>query len=210
MKDDILQVGTPVVVCHHVSRSAPGSDGECGHCCKRSTRRRTQTDVQRWRRRERQAKRREARLRDTSQNSSCSEEEEHQDRSARDATQKGTLSDGDSPMRLRKGTRWEYDVSWRTFHSTVGTGYTENVRIFDQTVEAKTKDWKSNKFAQNNDHYRSLLKNHTLTELILTLELQKWRFLVETHAFKRQLRNHLESKYGWWRYILKMEIETAY
>ena len=43
-----------------------------------------------------------------------------------------------------------------------------DVRMFDQTVESKTKGWKDYKFVQNNDLYRSPLKNVTLTELIST------------------------------------------
>jgi len=42
------------------------------------------------------------------------------------------------------------------------------LRMFDQTVESKTRRWKDKKFVRNNDLNRSPLKNHTLTKPIFT------------------------------------------
>jgi len=80
---------------------------------------------------------------------------------------------------------------------TPNTSGCYGLRMFDQTVESKTEGWKDNTFIQNNDIYRSSLKNRTLTELILTPQSFKSDvFLVKIHAFKWHFRNHLESKYG--------------
>jgi len=48
--------------------------------------------------------------------------------------------------------------------------------MFDQTVESETKGWKDNE-EQNNNPYRSPLKNHAFTELILTPQsFKSWVF----------------------------------
>jgi len=72
------------------------------------------------------------------------------------------------------------------------------LRLFDQTVESKTKRWEDNKFVQSNDLYRSPLKNHTLTKLILTpqslIENMHLNGSFGTFRFRRSLGRNMAGK----------------
>jgi len=58
-----------------------------------------------------------------------------------------------------------------------GNTLTTASRMFDQTVDSKTKGWKDNKFMQNNDLYRSSLKNRAWRGPILPCPSPHWLYI---------------------------------
>jgi len=70
------------------------------------------------------------------------------------------------------------------------------LRMFDQTVESKTEVLEDN-IVQNNDLYRSLLRNHTLTELIFKPPSFITNVFKSTYMRLNDIfRNHLVPKNG--------------